>query len=56
MVHVVHLIEINDNNDQPLASAMNQMQLTKVAASNKSNTSSKSFIFFKYTHFHLKEI
>ncbi|CAF5133708.1 unnamed protein product, partial [Rotaria magnacalcarata] len=42
---IVHLIEIDDNNDQPLAAAMNEMQLTP-AASNNESTSGKSFIFF----------
>ena len=39
--YVVHLIEIDDNNDQPLplASAMNQMQLTGLG---------KLFIIFLY--------
>ncbi|CAF1383344.1 unnamed protein product [Rotaria magnacalcarata] len=44
---IVHLIEIDDNNDQPLAAAMNEMQLTPAASKNKS-TSGKSFIFFLY--------
>ncbi|CAF3681997.1 unnamed protein product [Rotaria sp. Silwood1] len=34
--HLVHLIEIDDNNDQPLASAMNDMQLAAVQPSIKS--------------------
>ncbi|CAF2062510.1 unnamed protein product, partial [Rotaria magnacalcarata] len=31
---IVHLIEIDDNNDQPLAAAMNEMQLTPAASKN----------------------
>ncbi|CAF3250236.1 unnamed protein product, partial [Rotaria sp. Silwood2] len=37
--HVVHLIEIDDNNDQPLASTMNEMQLA--AKSSHTSTSIK---------------
>ncbi|CAF3499284.1 unnamed protein product [Rotaria sp. Silwood2] len=42
--HVVHLIEIDDNNDQPLASIMNEIQLA--AKSSHTSTSSKLFILF----------
>ncbi|CAF4788066.1 unnamed protein product [Rotaria magnacalcarata] len=35
---IVHLIEIDDNNDQPLAAAMNEMQLTPAASKNKSTS------------------
>ncbi|CAF4790265.1 unnamed protein product [Rotaria sp. Silwood2] len=43
--HVVHLIKIDESIDQPLASAMNNMQLATAKPSNKS-TSSKLFILF----------
>ena len=42
--HIVHLIEIDDNNDEPLASAMNEMHVA-AKPSNK-GASGKSFILF----------
>jgi hypothetical protein len=42
--HIVHLIEIDDNNDQPLASTMNEMHLA-IKSSNK-GASGKSFILY----------
>ncbi|CAF4963095.1 unnamed protein product [Rotaria sp. Silwood1] len=41
--HLVHLIEIDDNNDQPLASAMNDMKPAAAAQPSMKTTSSKLF-------------
>jgi len=42
--HVVHLVEVDDNDDEPLASSMNEMHLA--AKSSNKGASSKLFIYF----------
>ncbi|CAF5147026.1 unnamed protein product, partial [Rotaria sp. Silwood1] len=54
--YLVHLIEIDDNDDEPLASAMNNMKLSAAQPSIKT-TSSKLFkLFLNAITFYIKYI